>query len=207
MEPQVKKLSNQMTTHHSPPTTHHPPPTSHYAPLIGLLLVLLTLCVYYPVRQNRFVYLDDNLYVTANPDVLVGRNLGTAGRAFTSTTAGNWHPLTMLSLEVDSTLFGRNPAGYHLTNLFLHAASACLLFFVLQRMTENLWASAWVAALFALHPLHVESVAWVAERKDVLSRLFWMLTPLAYLHYCEATTSPRCAWVFVALALGFLAEP
>ncbi|TMQ30229.1 MAG: tetratricopeptide repeat protein [Planctomycetota bacterium] len=197
MEPQVKKLSNQMTTHHSPPTTHHPPPTSHYAPLIGLLLVLLTLCVYYPVRQNRFVYLDDNLYVTANPDVQVGLKLGTAVRAFTTTTAGNWHPLTMLSLELDSTLFGQNPAGYHLTNLFLHAASACLLF----------WPRAWVAALFALHPLHVGSVAWVAERKDVLSGLFWMLTLLAYVRYAEAPSWPRFAWVFVALALGLLAKP
>jgi protein O-mannosyl-transferase len=168
---------------------------------------LLTLCVYYPVRQSRFVYLDDNLYVTANPDVQVGLTLSTAVRAFTTTTAGNWHPLTMLSLELDSTLYGQNPAGYHLTNLFLHAASACLLFFVLQRLTGNAWPSAWVAALFALHPLHVESVAWVAERKDVLSGLFWMLTLLAYVRYTEAPSWPRFIWVFVALALGLLAKP
>src|SRR5437773_88555 len=111
MEPQLRKLSTQMTTHSSPLIPHPSPFTTHYAPLIGLLLVLLTLCVFYPVRQNRFVYLDDNLYVTANPDVQIGLTLSTVVRAFTTTTAGNWHPLTMLSLELDSTLFGQNPAG------------------------------------------------------------------------------------------------
>jgi tetratricopeptide (TPR) repeat protein len=175
--------------------------------LVGLALFLSTLAVYSPAGGGQFLGWDDNFYVTANPDVQAGLTPRSIGRAFTTTTAGNWHPLTMLSLQLDRELFGGGPAGYHWTNLFLHAASACLLLLVLWRMTRCLWRSAWVAALFALHPLHVESVAWVAERKDVLSALFWMLTLLAYVWYTEAPSWRRYVCVAGSLALGLLAKP
>jgi tetratricopeptide (TPR) repeat protein len=179
--------------------------------LVGLALFLSTLAVYfpyyYPIGWHQFLGCDDNFYVTANPDVQAGLTLRSVGRAFTTTTAGNWHPLTMLSLQLDRELFGSSPAGYHLVNLFLHAASACLLLFVLWRMTGCRWRSAWVAALFAMHPLRVESVAWVAERKDVLSALFWMLTLWAYVWYIEEPTWRRFVCVAGSLALGLLAKP
>jgi hypothetical protein len=197
--------------------------------LIGLLLVLTTLGVYYPAVGGTFIVGDDNAYVTANRNVQEGLSLGSIRSAFTTPTMGNWHPLTMLSLEMDRSGFGPGPAalplfnllaprveqandqlqapGFHLTNLLLHAASACLLFGVLWRMTASAWPSAWVAALFALHPLHVESVAWVSERKDVLSGLFWMLTLLAYVWYTEAPSWGRYAWVVLAPTLGLMAKP
>jgi Flp pilus assembly protein TadD len=180
---------------------------THPVLLAGLLLFLAVLAVYFPAAANQFVNVDDNLYVTANPTVQAGLTLRNAAWAFTSTTAGNWHPLTMLSLELDSTLFGKNARGYHLTNLLLHALSTWLLFLALQRMTGQLWANLWVAALFGLHPLHVESVAWVAERKDVLSGLFWMLTLLAYVWYTAAPSWRRYLCVAVSLALGLMAKP
>jgi tetratricopeptide (TPR) repeat protein len=191
-------------------------PRFRWTVLVAFLLILGTLVVYYPVRNGQFLSLDDNLYVTENPAVRAGLSWRTIRSAFTSLTAANWHPLTMLSLELDSTLFGlkyepealaRGPAGFHLVNLGLHTLSAVLLLLVLQRMTGTLWPSAWVAALFAVHPLHVESVAWVAERKDMLSGLFWMLALLAYARYAEAASFGRMAWVFLAMTLGLLAKP
>src|SRR5207245_1599715 len=128
-----------------------------------------TFAVFAEVRGHDFVNYDDETYVTKNPQVQEGLTLRTITWAFTAMESGNWHPLTWLSLELDTQLFGRKPAGFHLTNLLLHVANTLLLFFALKRMTRVVWRSACVAALFALHPLHVESVAWVAERKDVLS--------------------------------------
>ncbi|HEV2209260.1 MAG TPA: hypothetical protein VG167_10830 [Verrucomicrobiae bacterium] len=129
---------------------------------------------------------DDPAYVSENPAVLAGLSFGGVVWAFTHTVTGNWHPVTMLSHMLDCSLFGTNPAGHHVTNLLLHTMNAVLLFLLLQRSTGAVWRSALVAALFGLHPLHVESVAWVAERKDVLSGFFFFLTLLAYLAYVRA---------------------
>src|SRR5262249_22546656 len=150
---------------------------------ISLALVLATLIAYWPVFENQFVDYDDDLYVTANPQVQGGLTVASIRCAFSTTTAGNWHPLTWLSLQLDAQLFGPRPWAFHLTNLLLHCANAVLLFVVLRAMTGAVWRSAAVAALFAWHPLHVESVAWAAERKDVLSTFFWMLTLGAYVLY------------------------
>ncbi|HEY5998569.1 MAG TPA: hypothetical protein VI078_04615, partial [bacterium] len=138
---------------------------------VSLLLVLLTAAALGGVLRNGFVNYDDDLYITANPEL--ARGLGGAGLAwaFTTTRGGNWHPLTWVSHLADVQLFGLRPAGHHAVNLALHAANVVLLFSLLRALTGALWSSALAAALFAVHPLHVESVAWAAERKDVLSML------------------------------------
>jgi tetratricopeptide (TPR) repeat protein len=153
--------------------------------LICALLSAATLATFWPVIGHNFVSYDDTAYITENPHVLTGLSLANAGWAFRTSCLGNWHPLTMLSHMLDVQLFGLNPGGHHLTSLLFHAANAALLFLLLQRMTDASWRSAFVAAMFALHPLHVQSVAWAAERKDVLSTCFFMLTLLAYVKYTE----------------------
>ncbi len=153
--------------------------------LIGVLLAVVTLVAYWPVWQNDFVSYDDTDYVTENPYVLRGMTWSNVGWAFRTAHAGNWHPLTWLSHVLDVELYGLKPAWHHLTSLLFHTANALLLLIWLNRTTGRLWCSAMVAALFALHPLHVESVAWVAERKDVLSTFFFLLTLLAYGRYAE----------------------
>jgi Tfp pilus assembly protein PilF len=188
--------------------------TDSYAALLaGLSLVVATFVVYYPVVNNRFFNLDDDEYVARNRRVQAGLTWENICWTFTSATAANWHPLTMLSLLIDCEFSAKDPQTgrpvpslFHLTNLLLHTASAFVLFWVLKRMTGCLWRSAWVAALFALHPLHVESVAWVAERKDVLSGLFWMLSLLAYVRYVEAPGWQRSFIVTLMMALGLLAK-
>ena len=149
------------------------------------LLALVTLLVYLPVRHYPFLIYDDPDYVTNNTIVQAGLTWAGVKWAFTTFTAGNWHPLTWLSLMLDSQLFGSNAGGFHLVNVFLHAANSVLLFVLLVRLTGTLWPSAFIAALFAWHPLHVESVAWVSERKDVLSAFFGLLTLLAYVGYAQ----------------------
>ena len=136
-----------------------------------------------------FVAFDDQLYVTENSKVQDGLTYKGIAWAFTSFYASNWHPITWLSHMLDCEIYGLNPMGHHWTNLQLHIANTLLLFFILQQMTGALWKSAFVAALFALHPLHVESVAWIAERKDVLSTFFGMLTILAYIGYVKKRIS------------------
>ena len=175
--------------------------------LIVLFLVVATLSVYMRAGGNGFVNYDDNRYVTANPHVATGITPGNVGWAFTTTTASNWHPLTWLSHMTDCQLYGLNPRWHHLTSVALHALNAVLLFLLLVRMTHAPWRSAFVAALFALHPLHVESVAWVAERKDVLSTLFFLLTLLAYSRYVERPGPARYVPVFCLYALGLMAKP
>jgi len=176
--------------------------------LIALLLIAASFAVYAPVRHHDFVNYDDMLYVVENPNVHAGLDLGSIGRALSAPYEPSWIPLTWISLHVDTRLYGPEPAGVHLTNVALHALSAVLLFFALSRMTQSTGASAFVAAVFALHPLHVESVAWAAERKDVLSGVFWMLTLLAYGEYARQPPSiRRYAVVFLCLALGLLAKP
>ena len=162
---------------------------------------------YWPVRHFGFVRFDDPTYVTENPHVLQGWSLESIAWAFTSGYGANWHPITWLSHMLDVQLYGLDGGAHHVTNVVLHAASAAVLFAVLFRMTGAMWRSAAVAALFALHPIHVESVAWVAERKDVLSTLGWMLTLWAYTRYVRAPRASRYLLVLVFFALGLMAKP
>src|SRR6266568_1720688 len=152
---------------------------------ICLLLGAVTLAAFWPVAKCDFIDFDDPQYVTENEQVARGLSWKGVLWAFQTGYAANWHPLTWLSHMLDVQLFGLNPMGHHLTNLVFHIANTLLLFLVLKRMTGALWRSSFVAGLFALHPLHVESVAWVAERKDVLSGFFFMLSLWAYARYAE----------------------
>ena len=154
-------------------------------PVIGVCLFLAAIVwvVFGQTLHHEFVNYDDDLYVYANPAVTHGLNLKGVEWAFTHVVCGNWHPVTMLSHMLDCQLYGLNAGGHHLTNILIHTATAILLFLVLRRMTGCLWRSAFVAAVFAIHPLRVESVAWVAERKDVLSGLFFLLTLWAYARF------------------------
>ena len=179
----------------------------HKKILVCLCLTLLTFIVFWHVQYHYFIHYDDMLYVTENRHVQGGLSWGNVVWAFTTYHASNWHPLTWLSLMLDYELFRLNPAGYHWTNVLFHIANTLLLFLVLNRMTGAIWRSGFVAALFALHPLHVESVAWVAERKDVLSTLFWMLTIYAYVFYVERPGIKRYLTVFVCFSLGLMAKP
>lgn len=176
---------------------------------IGLCLglAILTAFLYWPTRQHDFVNFDDDYYVTNNPMVLNGMTRDGFAEAWTTFRCANWHPLTWLSLMLDSQLLGTGPAGFHLVNLLFHAANTVLLFLVLSHMTGHSWPSAFVAALFAVHPLHVESVAWVAERKDVLSTFFWMLVLWSYSHYARHPRWSGYLAVCLFLTLGLLAKP
>jgi hypothetical protein len=149
---------------------------------VSLLLAIATVLVYSDVLKNDFLFYDDSDYVTMNRHIQQGVTWQGISWAFTSTYASNWHPLTWISHMLDVQLFGLNPAGHHFTNLFLHVLAALFLFGFLRYATGKLWTSAIVGALFSLHPLHVESVAWVAERKDVLSATFWFSTLWAYVY-------------------------
>ena len=182
------------------------PPARQTARWVALGLALATLAVYWQVTGFEFVNYDDTDFVTANPHVQAGLTAASFKWAWQSEVARNWHPITMLTHILDCQLFGVRPGWPHLVNLLLHVANTLLLFHLLKRMTGALWRAAAVAALFALHPLHVESVAWVAERKDVLSTLFWFLTTWAYLRYAENLKFQISNFkFFYALALLFYA--
>ena len=186
------------------PTEH----TNLLAAAVCLFLLLAVVAVFGQTAAFDFVDFDDSIYVYANPEL--ARGIGPSGIAwaFTATRCSNWHPLTWLSLLLDHQLYGQKPWGYHLGNVLLHAVTAILLFLVLRQMTADLWVSAFVAAVFAVHPLRAESVAWVAERKDVLSGLFFMLTLAAYLGYVRRPFSlVRYSAVVALFALGLLAKP
>jgi tetratricopeptide (TPR) repeat protein len=177
-----------------------------YCIAICLVLAVITFIVYTPVLSSVFISFDDGDYVYENNHITAGPAPQNILWAFTNTHANNYHPLTSMSLMLDSVLFGLKPAGFHLTNLLFHIANTILLFLVLSRLTNRLWPSVFVAALFALHPLHVESVAWISERKDVLSAFFFMLTLLAYIRYTKKTST---GWFTLALsffALGLLSK-
>ncbi len=160
-----------------------------------------------PVVGNGFVLLDDGLYVTGNDQVRKGITREGLLWVWTANVANNWHPLTVLSHMLDCEIFGVRSAGHHLTSLFLHLANVLLLFEILRRMTGAVWRSAAAAALFAVHPLHVESVAWVAERKDVLSAFFWILAMGGYGRYALRPSAGRYLAVAAAMALGLMAKP
>jgi len=189
--------------------------------LIGLLLALVTLLAYWPVACNGFVNYDDQVYVTENRVVQNGLTWAGLKWAFTTGYGGNWHPVTWLSHMLDCEWFGLNAGAHHSVNLLFHTANTVLLFWLLLRLTRELWPSAFVAALFAWHPLHVESVAWVAERKDVLSTCFALLTLLAYARYAQkrlsverrepmakaSVSAPDYALALIFFALGLMSKP
>jgi tetratricopeptide (TPR) repeat protein len=175
--------------------------------LLGLFLMILTFATFEQVRTCNFINLDDDVYITENGHVQSGLTLKGVTWAFTTMHAGHWIPLTWLSHMLDCQLYGLNPSGHHLTSLVFHIASTLLLFLVLERMTGALWRSAFVAALFALHPLHVESVAWAAERKDVLSTFFWMLTMWTYIRYIERPRLNSYLLALLFFTLGLLSKP
>ncbi len=174
---------------------------------VCLVLAAVLLAVYYPVVGFDFVNLDDQLYVYENSHVQAGITSESIHWAFTNLDANFWHPLTWLSHMIDWQLFGSWAGGHHAMSLLLHVANTLILFMALVRLTNRSWESAAVAALFALHPLHVESVAWVSERKDVLSTLFFMLTLLAYPRYVENRTPGRYLGVLAPYAIGLMAKP
>jgi tetratricopeptide (TPR) repeat protein len=175
--------------------------------LICLLLLCAIFAAYSQVRHFDFVNYDDPDFASQNPHVRAGLTVEGAIWAFTSSYVANWVPLTWLSHMADCSLFGQNAGAHHLTNVFLHALSTLLLFAGLRRMTGARWPSALVACLFALHPLHGESVAWIAERKDVLSGVFWFLTIWVYIRYTERPGTLRYALLLAVFSLGLLAKP
>jgi tetratricopeptide (TPR) repeat protein len=175
--------------------------------LLGVLLALLTLAVFLPAVRHDFVSFDDDLYVSENPAVLSGLTWANLRWAFTTLHAGYYQPATWVSLQLDAQLFGGRPWGFHLGNVLWHTANVVLVFAVLRRLTGDLGRSAAVAALFAVHPLHVESVAWVTERKDVLSLFFGLVTLLAYAAWVERRGTWRYLLVLAAFALALVAKP
>ncbi len=177
------------------------------ARLVCVLLILSTSVVYWPVGGFDFVNYDDLDYVAQNPRVQAGLTWEGVAWAFRTGTVGNWHPVTWLSHMLDCQIFGLKAGWHHLVNLLLHLVNTTLLFLLWRRMTGALWRSAFVAAVFALHPLHVESVAWVSERKDVLSALFWLLTTWAYVRYVGQPGPARYALTLLFFALGLMTKP
>jgi len=174
--------------------------------LIYLLLLIATLAVYSQVRNFDFVNYDDREYISTNARVRAGLNAESLAWAFTTGYGGNWFPLTWLSHMLDCRLFGLDSGLHHLTSVLIHALSTLLLFALLKRMTGSRWSSAFVAFLFALHPLHVESVAWVTERKDVLSAFFWFLTLWGYARYVERPQLSRYLLVLITFCLGLMSK-
>lgn len=175
--------------------------------IVTFLLIIAILVVYYRVGTFDFITFDDDIYVYSEPHVKGGLSLQNIIWCFTTPHARNWHPLTSISLFINSQVFGMNPCSYHLINLFLHISNTLLLLLVLWKMTQGFWPSLFVAALFALHPIHVESVAWISERKDVLCTFFWLLTMLTYSWYVSSPKIERYIIVSLFLVFSLLAKP
>src|SRR5438128_8973945 len=175
--------------------------------LVYLFLTAITWLVFAQTVRHEFVNFDDHVYVYDNPLVAGGLNINGIVSAFTHPHARNWHPLTTVSHMLDCQLYGLNAGGHHFTSVVLHIIAVLLLFRVLQVTTGALWPSAFVAALFAIHPLHVESVAWVSERKDLLSAVFFMLTLAAYVRYARAPSTGRYFIVALIFTLGLMSKP
>ena len=173
---------------------------------ISIALLALTWAVFGQTLRHDFVNYDDDFYVYENADIISGVSAPAVLWAFTHFHAANWHPLTTISHMLDCTWFGLHPGGHHFVNVLLHSLTAVLLFLVLWNMTRAIWRSAFVAMIFAIHPLHVESVAWIAERKDVLSGLFFVLTLAAYVRYARTPSIPRYLLVALLFALGLLSK-
>jgi protein O-mannosyl-transferase len=186
--------------------THHLPGSGRASAVSMLAVALLTLLAYWPVQRNGFVLFDDGEYLTRNTIVKQGLTARGLRLALTSSYTANWHPLTWVSHMIDVELFGLAPRGHHLVGLALHLATAVLLLLTLRAMTGRAGPSFLVAALFAVHPLHVESVAWAAERKDVLSAFFWVLTLALYLRHARRPCAGRYLPVLLCFALGLMAK-
>ncbi len=206
-----RKSAESMRQNHAMHPTY---PVSYKTVMwVAAVLVVIILFIYAPVRHYGFLSFDDPEYVSENAPVIRGLTGQGVLWAFTTGHASNWHPMTWLSHMLDVQMYGMNAGRHHLTNLWLHLANALLLFGILYRTTGAWRRSAMVAVLFAAHPLHVESVAWVAERKDVLSTLFWMLTMHAYVSYVGKPRLGRyagscrsfCAWTDVEADAGHIA--
>jgi len=175
--------------------------------IICLLLIAATASIYAQAVHFDFVRYDDSKFVSENPHVRDGLSKEAVVWAFTTRHFVSWQPLTWLSHMLDVELFGANAGLHHGTNVVLHALNSLLWFGLLFSMTRRVWCSALVAALFAVHPLHVESVAWIAERKDVLSALFWILSTLAYARYTRDSSPSYYALALGLFALGLMAKP
>ena len=178
-------------------------------PLIwpSLLPAMLVVMIYLPAARFGFISLDDNLYILDNPEIKLGISLAGLKWAFTTLYTTNWHPLTWLSLLAEYQLFGLNPTGYHIVGIVLHALNSVLLFFVFWGLTGKRWRSVAVAALFAVHPLNIESVVWIAERKNLLSTLFWILTIWSYASFVSRPGVVRYLRTALFFALGLMAKP
>jgi cytochrome c-type biogenesis protein CcmH/NrfG len=174
---------------------------------VGLIFFGVTLAVFWSACQNGFLSWDDNAYVYQEPHVFSGLSFKNLSWAMTANVVGNWHPLTLLSLQLDAQLFGRGPMEFHRTAVVLHAINALLAFHALRLLTGSPLRSGIVALLFALHPLRVESVAWISERKDLLSGFFFFLTLIAYARYCQCRSVGRYLIVATFLALGLCSKP
>lgn len=174
--------------------------------IVYALLIVVILAVYWQVNQYDFINVNDDDYLTENSHVQAGLTVDGLYWAFSTFHAGFWHPLTWLSLMFDYQLYGLNAGGYHVTNLILHILSTLLLFWLFNRMMGNVWRGAFVAAFFALHPFHVESVAWIAERKDVLSAFFWMLSLCLYVYYTEKPDIRRYLPVIFSFACALMSK-
>ena len=174
--------------------------------LFCLVIIPVTIIAFEQVRHNQFVY-DDFLYIIESPNVAHELSAESIKWAFTTTYAGNWHPVTWLSYMLDCELFGLEPFWPHLENLLLHILNTLLLFWILKSMTGAFWRSAFVAAVFAIHPTHVESVAWIAERKDLLCGLFWLLTTAAYIRYARKPGVGRYLLVIIFFVIGLMSKP
>ena len=175
--------------------------------IVCLALTITTLASFWQVQQNEFINFDDLIYIAHNPNVRDGLTSNSFSWAFTTSYASNWHPLTWLSHMLDCQLYGLKPKGHHLNNLLFHIANTILLFLFLNGTTNAFWRSSFVAALFALHPLHVESVAWAAERKDVLSAFFYLLTMWTYTRYAKRPGFYRYLPPLLFFSLGLMAKP
>ncbi len=175
--------------------------------VVVLFLVLSILIVYLQVVNHEFINFDDDIYIINNSHVKAGLTAKSIKWSFTTIKAEFWHPLTWLSYMLDTQLYGVNPGGYLFTNLLLHVFNTLLLFFIIKWMTGSLWHSCFIAVLFAIHPLHVESVAWISERKDVLSTFFWMITMLCYLNFVKQPGIINYLFVCVCFILGLMAKP
>lgn len=180
---------------------------AHSAFFIIIVLALLIIADYWPVQNYEFLNYDDPLYVTSNYQIQSGITLKSIAGTFTDIRTSNWHPLTMISHMLDWTLFGNNAGGHHWTNVIIHILNTILLFLLFDILTGKLWQSAFVAALFAIHPINVESVAWIAERKNVLSTFFLISTIFLYVWYVKSPGYKKYLSVMICFALGLMSKP
>ena len=186
-------------------TTQHKKWNDGHLPYLLLILIILT--IYYRIPGFDFINFDDPHYITNNQIVQLGITTRGIKLAFSTYHANNWHPLTWISHMLDCQFFDLNPGMHHLSSLLLHIVNSVLLMFIFYKMTNATWKSFWVAFLFAVHPMHVESVAWISERKDVLSAFFWIVTLLSYIRYAKRPGYRRYAVIFLFFAFGLLSKP